>query len=106
MLFRLRAFAEYCAADLLALEELVVEALASGASTEGVGELYDDILDNYVQCRGRDCGTCNGVACEESVEIDMPAVPNAEALWQEADVPPSERILAAWGFDDIGGCHL
>jgi ferredoxin len=106
MLFKSVTAATYCYYDLLTLEELVVEALNTGVSTDGVAELYDETLDRYIQCRGRDCGTCNGVACEESVDVDMPDTPKAKALWQAADLPDTDRMIQAYGYDDIGGCHL
>ena len=105
MLFRNQYIAQAFVKEMLLLENLVVEALNAGTSTDGAAELYDEILDRIL-CRGRDCGVCNGVACEEAVEVDLPdEVLYARALWQGTDIPVSEKVAAAHEYDDSGRCH-
>ena len=91
-----------------ALEEL--NTLAQG-STEynAIRDLWEEIIDDYVQCRHRDCGLCNGVGCEESVVVEIPnAILNAtkEQRDKASKKEPSLEQQRTWAWEDRGGCHL
>jgi hypothetical protein len=92
-------------AEMLVLEELTVEALESGSSVSGVGELYRAILEYYTMCLYRDCRICDGVACEEAIGIEVKdRYPNATAIWKAWDLKaePSSMACAEWAEADRG----
>jgi len=97
----------YASAMIKALEELNV--LAEGSDEYNyIRDEWESILDRYIQCRHRYCGTCNGVGCEESVTVH---IPNSllSATQKQRDkagkAEPTPTQLRAWQYEDEGRCH-
>ena len=93
------------------IEELEeINTLAKGSvEYDLIRDMWEDLLDSHIQCRHRDCGLCNGVACEESVQVAIPkALLNATQAQREK--APTERGVSKtqayqWDYDDKGKCH-
>jgi len=67
-MFKYRSNADCLIAEL---EELNI--LARGSIEFAlIKEMFESTMDKCIQCRHRYCGTCNGVACEDSVVISIP----------------------------------
>jgi len=87
------------------LEELNIMAEGS-VEYSVINDEYESILDRHIQCRHHDCGTCNGVACEDShfVEIDSKLFLATKS--QRDKATNIHRKHVDYGYDDRGGCHL
>ena len=89
------------------LEELNI--LSEGSDEyEYIRDTWESILDSYVQCRHRCCGTCNGVGCEDSMKIGIPnSILNATREQREkaGKAEPTKAQLSQWQHDDEGRCH-
>lgn len=68
--FRGDAMPDYLIEDLEVINEL-----ADGSTEyDAIRDLWEITMESHIQCRWRDCGTCDGVACEESVMVEIPNV--------------------------------
>ena len=101
--FRSRLRAERLIQEISTLNQLAEDS----ADYETISDLYEEALDYYTQCRHRDCGLCNGVACENSVQVEIPESLLKVTYHQRrlVDDTVTEAQASAWYTDDIGLCH-
>ena len=104
MLFRSSSRAHAMTAEIVELNELA----EGSVEYDAISEMWESILDRHVQCRHRYCGTCNGVGCEESVEVAISVELLNATLHQRnkaGELPYSATKAAQYQYDDEGRCH-
>jgi len=104
MLFKFRGNAVAMVAEL---KELNI--LAEGSVEYNViNDMFEDILDRYVQCRYRDCRTCGGYACEESLSLDVPSSLLTATAEQRAlaTAPHNSSIMEATFYNEDRGIDM
>ena len=101
--FRSRLSAERLIQEINSLNQLA----EGSVDYEIISDLYEEALDRYVQCRHRNCGLCNGVGCENSVQVEIPE--HLLMVTYQQRKLAAEKITEAqasmWYADDIGLCH-
>ena len=95
-------------AERLIQEISTLNQLAEGSTDcEAIRDLYEEAMDSYIQCRHRNCGLCNGVGCEDSVQVEIPESLLKVTYHQRrlVDDTVTEAQASAWYADDVGLCH-
>lgn len=101
MLFRFRSDAVAMVAEL---KELNI--LAEGSvEYNTINDMFEEILDRYVQCRYRDCRTCGGYACEDSLNLTIPSSLLTATAAQRAlaTIPHDSVVQAATYYNEDRG---